>query len=187
MVYTSAACTAHYTGSPSYRPYGCFGQDVERLKSAYSRVNSALWERAAFASQASTSTGNAPVNCWVLAALWRIPWMLSAAGFSNRKYRCAHKSHINLSKMAEELVIWSTSEFAFIELDDRYASTSSIMPQKKIPTLQNCLRGKSGVVVGSLMALVTTCKALPLSYNRDLQEATHNMWKALETTRARYV
>jgi argininosuccinate lyase len=91
---------------------------------------------------------------------------------------------INLSKMAEELVIWSTSEFAFIELDDRYASTSSIMPQKKNPDTAELLRGKSGVIVGSLMALITTCKALPLSYNRDLQEATPHMWKAMQTTRS---
>ena len=86
--------------------------------------------------------------------------------------------------MAEEIVIWSSTEFNFIELDDMYASTSSIMPQKKNPDTAELMRGKSGVVVGSLMALLTICKGLPLSYNRDLQEATPNAWRSVETTRS---
>ncbi|MGP8320013.1 MAG: argininosuccinate lyase [Methanosarcinaceae archaeon] len=91
---------------------------------------------------------------------------------------------INLSKMAEEIVIWSTSEFDFIELDDRYTSTSSIMPQKKNPDTAELVRGKSGVAIGSLMSLLSICKSLPLSYNRDLQEATPNIWRSTKTTRA---
>lgn len=91
---------------------------------------------------------------------------------------------INLSRMAEELVVWSSSEFNFIELDDMYASTSSIMPQKKNPDTAELMRGKTGVAVGALMSLVTICKGLPLSYNRDLQEATPNIWRSVETVRA---
>ncbi|MCD4703170.1 MAG: argininosuccinate lyase [Methanosarcinaceae archaeon] len=91
---------------------------------------------------------------------------------------------INLSRMAEEIVIWSSSEFDFIELDDRYASTSSIMPQKKNPDTAELIRGKSSVAIGSLMSLISICKALPMSYNRDLQEATPNMWRSVENTRA---
>lgn len=91
---------------------------------------------------------------------------------------------INLSRMAEELVIWSSSEFNFIELDDMYASTSSIMPQKKNPDTAELMRGKTGVSVGALMSLLTICKGLPLSYNRDLQEATPNIWRSVETVRA---
>jgi len=99
-----------------------------------------------------------------------------AAGFTNLM--------INLSRMAEELVIWSSSEFNFIELDDMYASTSSIMPQKKNPDTAELMRGKTGVAVGALMSLITICKGLPLSYNRDLQEATPNIWRSVETVRA---
>jgi argininosuccinate lyase len=86
--------------------------------------------------------------------------------------------------MAEEIIIWSSPEFSFIELDDMYASTSSIMPQKKNPDSAELVRGKTGTVIGALMALLSLCKALPLSYNRDLQEATPNMWRAVETTRS---
>ncbi len=89
---------------------------------------------------------------------------------------------LNLSKMAEEIILWSTSEFNFIELDDQYSSTSSIMPQKKNPDTAELIRGKCGVATGSLMSLITISKSLPLSYNRDLQEATPNIWKCVETT-----
>ncbi len=99
-----------------------------------------------------------------------------AAGFTNLM--------INLSRVAEELVIWSSSEFNFIELDDMYASTSSIMPQKKNPDTAELMRGKTGIAVGSLISLITICKGLPLSYNRDLQEATPNIWRSVETVRA---
>jgi len=89
---------------------------------------------------------------------------------------------INLSKMSEEIVLWSSSEFNFIEIHDKYASTSSIMPQKKNPDTAELIRGKSGAVIGSLMSLITICKSLPLSYNRDLQEATPNIWRCMDTT-----
>jgi len=90
----------------------------------------------------------------------------------------------NLSCMAEELVLWSSSEFGFIELDDRYASTSSIMPQKKNPDVAELIRGKTGTVHGSLMSVLAICKALPYSYNRDLQEATPSLWRSVEIVRA---
>jgi argininosuccinate lyase len=86
--------------------------------------------------------------------------------------------------MAEEIVIWSTPEFGFVELHDSYSSTSSIMPQKKNPDTAELIRGKTGTVIGSLMALLAICKALPMSYNRDLQEATPNMWRSVEATRS---
>jgi argininosuccinate lyase len=91
---------------------------------------------------------------------------------------------VNLSRMAEELVVWSSSEFNFIELNDMYASTSSIMPQKKNPDSAELMRGKTGVAFGALMSLLTICKGLPLSYNRDLQEATPNIYRSVETVRA---
>lgn len=161
------------------------GRDLERTRDCYKRVNLSPLGAAAFAS-----TGfdlDRERTCKLLgfdgliensmdAVSSRDFLIESAAVFANLM--------INLSKMAEEIVIWSTSEFAFIELDDRYASTSSIMPQKKNPDTAELLRGKSGVAIGSLMSLLAICKALPLSYNRDLQEATPNIMRSLEITRA---
>ncbi len=75
----------------------------------------------------------------------------------------------NLSRMAEELVLWSSAEFAFIQLDERHTTTSSIMPQKRNPDGAELIRGEAGVVFGNLQALLTLTKAMPLAYNRDLQ------------------
>jgi argininosuccinate lyase len=86
--------------------------------------------------------------------------------------------------MAEELILWSTSEFGFIELDDRYSSTSSIMPQKKNPDIAELMRAKTGTIHGALISVLTICKALPYSYNRDLQEATPHLWRSVDTIRA---
>ena len=77
---------------------------------------------------------------------------------------------VHLSRMSEELILWSSSEFGFIELPDSFATGSSIMPQKKNPDVPELVRGKTGRVFGDLMALLTIMKALPLSYNRDMQE-----------------
>ena len=77
---------------------------------------------------------------------------------------------IHLSRLSEELVMWSSSEFGFVELADAYSTGSSLMPQKKNPDVPELVRGKSGRVVGNLVALLTTVKGLPLTYNRDLQE-----------------
>jgi len=161
------------------------GRDLERTRDCYKRVNLSPLGAAAFAS-----TGfdlDRERTCKLLGFDGLIENSMDAV--SSRDFLIESASvfanlMINLSKMAEEIVIWSTSEFAFIELDDRYASTSSIMPQKKNPDTAELLRGKSGVAIGSLMSLLAICKALPLSYNRDLQEATPNIMRSLETTRA---
>jgi len=161
------------------------GRDLERTRDCYKRVNLSPLGAAAFAS-----TGfdlDRERTCKLLGFDGLIENSMDAV--SSRDFLIESASvfanlMINLSKMAEEIVIWSTSEFAFIELDDRYASTSSIMPQKKNPDTAELLRGKSGAAIGSLMSLLAICKALPLSYNRDLQEATPNIMRSLETTRA---
>jgi argininosuccinate lyase len=88
---------------------------------------------------------------------------------------------MHLSRLAEELVIWSSAEFSFIELDEAYATGSSIMPQKKNPDVAELARGKTGRVYGNLMALLTTMKALPLAYNRDLQEDKEALFDSVET------
>jgi argininosuccinate lyase len=88
---------------------------------------------------------------------------------------------MHLSRFAEEIVLWSTAEFGFIEVDEAFATGSSIMPQKKNPDVAELARGKTGRVYGHLMAILTTMKGLPLSYNRDLQEDKEGLFDAVDT------
>jgi len=88
---------------------------------------------------------------------------------------------MHLSRLAEEIIIWSSAEFGFIELDDAYATGSSIMPQKKNPDIAELARGKTGRVYGDLMAMLTIMKGLPLSYNRDLQEDKERLFDSVDT------
>ncbi len=88
---------------------------------------------------------------------------------------------MHLSRMAEELVLWSSSEFGFVELDEAYTTGSSIMPQKKNPDVAELGRGKTGRVYGHLLGMLTTMKALPLAYNRDLQEDKEALFDSVDT------
>ncbi|MCW2916937.1 MAG: argininosuccinate lyase [Actinomycetia bacterium] len=88
---------------------------------------------------------------------------------------------VHLSRLGEELVLWASTEFRWIEMDDTYATGSSIMPQKKNPDVAELARGKSGRLIGHLVALLTTLKGLPLTYNRDLQEDKEGAFDAVET------
>jgi argininosuccinate lyase len=90
---------------------------------------------------------------------------------------------VNLSRLAEELVLWSTAEFGFVELSDAYSTGSSLMPQKKNPDVPELVRGKAGRVIGDLVALLTVVKGLPLTYNRDLQEDKEPLFDAAATLR----
>ncbi len=90
---------------------------------------------------------------------------------------------VHLSRMAEELVLWSTKEFAFVQISDAYTTGSSIMPQKKNPDMAELVRGKAGRVFGALTNLLTMMKGLPLAYNRDMQEDKQPMFEAVTTTR----
>ena len=87
---------------------------------------------------------------------------------------------MHLSRLSEELILWSSYEFKFIDLDDAYATGSSIMPQKKNPDVPELIRGKTGRVYGCLMALLTTMKSLPLAYNKDMQEDKEQLFDATE-------
>ncbi len=91
---------------------------------------------------------------------------------------------VHLSRMAEELVLWSTEEFSFVELPDSFTTGSSIMPQKKNPDVAELVRGKTGRVFGSLIALLTTMKGLPLAYNRDMQEDKMPVFDGVDTAKA---
>ncbi len=90
---------------------------------------------------------------------------------------------MHLSRLAEELVLWSSSEFEFVELSDEYCTGSSIMPQKKNPDVAELIRGKSGKVYGNLMSVLTLLKGLPLSYNRDLQEDKPPLFDTVDTVK----
>ena len=96
------------------------------------------------------------------------------------EYACA-VSMMHLSRLCEEIVLWSTTEFGFVTLSDAYSTGSSIMPQKKNPDFAELTRGKTGRVYGDLMALLTTMKSLPLAYNKDLQECKEGPLDAAKT------
>jgi argininosuccinate lyase len=90
---------------------------------------------------------------------------------------------VHLSRLAEELVLWSTSEFGFVVLADAYSTGSSLMPQKKNPDVPELVRGKTGRAIGNLVTLLTVLKGLPLTYNRDLQEDKEPLFDSVETLR----
>lgn len=90
---------------------------------------------------------------------------------------------MHLSRFSEELILWSSHEFAFVEMDDAYSTGSSIMPQKKNPDVAELIRGKTGRVFGHLMGLLTTMKGLPLAYNKDMQEDKEPIFDAVDTVK----
>ena len=90
---------------------------------------------------------------------------------------------MHLSRFSEEVIIWNTNEYQFVELDDAYSTGSSIMPQKKNPDIAELVRGKTGRVYGALTSLLTTMKGLPLAYNKDMQEDKELVFDAIDTTK----
>lgn len=96
---------------------------------------------------------------------------------------CVAISMVHLSRISEELVIWSSAEFGFVELADAYSTGSSLMPQKKNPDVPELVRGKSGRAIGNLVSLLTVVKGLPLTYNRDLQEDKEPIFDSAATLR----
>ena len=110
----------------------------------------------------------------------------SLDGVSDRDFcleliSCLSILMMHLSRFSEEIILWSSWEFKFIELSDSYTTGSSIMPQKKNPDMAELVRGKTGRVYGDLMALLTTLKGLPLAYNKDMQEDKESVFDAVET------
>lgn len=90
---------------------------------------------------------------------------------------------MHLSRFSEEIIIWNTDEYRFVEIDDAYSTGSSIMPQKKNPDIAELVRGKTGRVYGALMSMLTTMKGLPLAYNKDMQEDKELTFDAIDTTK----
>lgn len=106
---------------------------------------------------------------------------VSDRDFSLEFLSCASILMMHASRLAEELVLWSSEEFSFIELPDAFTTGSSIMPQKKNPDVAELMRGKTGRVYGNLMSLLTTMKGLPLAYNRDMQEDKEPVFDSVDT------
>ncbi|TDT45978.1 argininosuccinate lyase [Fonticella tunisiensis] len=107
-------------------------------------------------------------------------------GVSDRDYiieliSCFSILMMHFSRLSEELILWSSKEFNFIEIDDQYATGSSIMPQKKNPDAPELIRGKTGRVYGALISILTTMKGLPLAYNKDMQEDKEPFFDAVDT------
>ncbi len=92
--------------------------------------------------------------------------------------------HMHLSRFSEEIILWNSNEYRFIEMDDGFSTGSSIMPQKKNPDIAELVRGKTGRVYGALMSMLTTMKGIPLAYNKDMQEDKEMTFDAIETTKA---
>ena len=112
----------------------------------------------------------------------------SMDGVSDRDYAIELLSALSimmmhLSRFSEEMILWSSSEFGFVDLDDAYSTGSSIMPQKKNPDIAELVRGKTGRVYGDLTALLTVMKGIPLAYNKDMQEDKEAVFDALDTTK----
>lgn len=112
----------------------------------------------------------------------------SLDGVSDRDFVCELAFDLSmmmthLSRFSEEIILWSSHEFGFIELDDAYSTGSSIMPQKKNPDVAELARGKTGRVYGSLMGLLTMMKGLPLAYNKDMQEDKEQIFDAVDTVK----
>ena len=90
---------------------------------------------------------------------------------------------MHLSRFSEEIIIWNSNEYGFIEIDDRYSTGSSIMPQKKNPDIAELVRGKTGRVYGALMSMLTTMKGIPLAYDKDMQEDKEVSFDAMDNVR----
>ena len=112
----------------------------------------------------------------------------SLDGVSDRDFvielsSCISTIMMHLSRFSEEIILWASSEFSFIELDDSYSTGSSIMPQKKNPDIAELVRGKSGRVFGNNISLLTMMKSLPLAYNKDMQEDKEAIFDSIDTVK----
>ncbi|MBW7889348.1 MAG: argininosuccinate lyase [Bacteroidetes bacterium] len=161
-----------------------FQRDFERMEDCYKRINRLPLGAAALAGTSF------PINRNDTAKKLGFDGIIenSIDAVSDRDYLLEFISAcssimMHISRIAEELVVWSSQEFAFAKTDDAYTTGSSIMPQKKNPDMAELLRGKTGRIFGNLMNLLTIMKGLPLAYNRDLQEDKTPMLDSVHTTR----
>jgi argininosuccinate lyase len=159
-----------------------FGRDVERLIDSYKRVNTMPLGSGAIAGTTF------PIDREMVAEELGFDRIYdnSMDAVSDRDFLVEFLNHaslimIHLSRLSEELILWSSEEFGYIELDDAFCTGSSMMPQKKNPDVPELIRGKTGRVMGHWVALMTTLKALPLTYNKDMQEDKEGIFDTVET------
>jgi argininosuccinate lyase len=159
-------------------------RDKERFLDAYKRINVMPLGSAALAGT------NFPIDRKITAKLLRFPEIShnSMDAVADRDFAaefCSASALVmmHLSRFCEEIVIWNSSEFGFLELSDAFTTGSSIMPQKKNPDAAELIRGKSGRVFGNLVSLLTLMKGLPLAYNKDLQEDKEPLFDTAETVK----
>ena len=161
-----------------------FSRDCERLSSIYERMNYSPLGSGALAG--TTYPLDRDMTAKELS--FREPMRNSIDGVSDRDYLLEFLSALSiimmhLSRLSEEIIIWNSDEYRFIELDDAYSTGSSIMPQKKNPDIAELVRGKTGRVYGAMMSLFTTMKAIPLAYDKDMQEDKEVFFDALDTVK----
>ncbi|MCI9505943.1 MAG: argininosuccinate lyase [Oscillospiraceae bacterium] len=161
-----------------------FRRDVERLVDCRRRMNVCPLGSGALAGTTY------PIDRWATARTLGFdrPCSNSLDGVSDRDYALELMGGLSilmmhLSRFSEEIILWCSWEFKFIELDDAYSTGSSIMPQKKNPDVAELVRGKTGRVYGDLMGLLTTMKGLPLAYNKDMQEDKEPVFDAVDTVK----
>jgi argininosuccinate lyase len=161
-----------------------FRRDMERLQDCRKRINVMP-----LGSGALAGTTYPLDREWVAQELdFDAITRNSLDGVSDRDFAiealsCCSMIMMHLSRFCEELILWSTDEFRFVEMDDAYSTGSSIMPQKKNPDVAELIRGKTGRVYGSLITLLTVMKGLPLAYNKDMQEDKEALFDGLATVK----
>jgi argininosuccinate lyase len=165
--------------------YDMFARDQERFADCRERVNVLPLGSGALAGT------TLPIDRAYVAKLLGFPRISqnSIDAVSDRDFILEFLSasailFVHLSRLAEEMILWSSQEFGFVELPDRYCTGSSMMPQKKNPDVPELIRGKTGRVFGHLYALLTIMKGLPLAYNRDLQEDKMPLFDTVDTVKA---
>ena len=171
---------AHHMGAY----FEMFKRDRDRLHDTYERMNFCPLGSGALAGTTY------PLNRARTAELLGFtgPTLNSMDSVSDRDYLIEFSSAMSiimmhLSRFCEEIIIWNTNEYQFIEIDDSYSTGSSIMPQKKNPDIAELVRGKTGRVYGTLISLLTTMKGLSLAYNKDMQEDKELVFDAIDTTK----
>jgi argininosuccinate lyase len=162
-----------------------FGRDRERLRDCRKRLN-----LLPLGSAAMAGTG-LPIDRQHVAEALDFAGVTANSmdtcgdrDFAIEFVSCCTMVQLHLSRLSEELVLWSSQEFSFVDIADRFCTGSSIMPQKKNPDIPELIRGKCGRVAGSLMTLITLMKGLPLTYNRDLQEDKEPVFDTVDTVSA---
>ena len=171
---------AHHMGAY----FEMFKRDRSRMKDIYARMNYCPLGSGALAGTTY------PLDREYTATLldFEGPTLISMDSVADRDYLIELLSAMStvmmhLSRFSEEVIIWNSNEYQFVDIDDAYSTGSSIMPQKKNPDIAELVRGKTGRVYGALMSMLTTMKGIPLAYNKDMQEDKEFVFDAIDTTK----